>query len=44
MDKILTWNKLIKSIKKLEQSLDKTHYITSEEWKNIAKRLNLYNE
>lgn len=40
MNKILTWNKLIKSIKKLEQSLDKTHYVTSKEWKTIAKRLN----
>ena len=42
MDK--TWNELIESIEKLEQSLDTTHYVTSEEWKNIAKRLNLHNE
>lgn len=40
----MMWNKLIESIEKLEQSLDTTHYITPEKWKNIAKRLNLYNE
>lgn len=40
----MIWNELIESIEKLEQSLDKTHYITPEEWKNIAKRLNLHNE
>lgn len=44
MDKMLTWDEMIKSIEELEQSLDTTHYITSEKWKNIAKRLNLHNE
>ena len=41
MDKMFTWDEMIKSIEELEQSLDTTHYITSEEWNNIAKQLNL---
>lgn len=36
-----TWNEMLKSIEELEQSLDTSHYITSEEWKNVAKQLNL---
>ncbi len=41
MNSLTTWDEMIKLIEELEKSLDTTYYFTSEDWKNIAKELNL---
>lgn len=41
MNNVWTQDDMIKFIEELEKSLDSTYYLTSENWKKLAKELNL---
>jgi hypothetical protein len=41
MNSLATWDEMIKLIEELNDSLDTTHYLTLEDWKKLAKELNL---
>lgn len=41
MDNLFTRDELIEYLEELENSLDTTHYLTLEDWKKLANKLNL---